>query len=135
MPRTLMGSAPRCACRWALRGKAVGHMAFKEHRKVRRRALMSGLLSLSASGVRAQDRTLKRLAILSPTEPHAIMIEDGPNPYYRVLFQALRSLGHVEGKTLTVDRYSRENAAGGDEAMIEEVVRSRPDVIYAIGGG
>lgn len=96
---------------------------------------MSGVLILSAAGARAQDRSLKRLAIVSPTEPAAIMVEDGPNPYYRVLFRDLRSLGHVEGKTLAVDRYSRENAAGGLEAMIAEVVRSKPDVIYAIGGG
>lgn len=102
---------------------------------MRRRALLSGILSLPASGVGAQDRTLKRLTILSATEPVAIMIEDGPNPYYRVLFQALRSSGHVEGKTLIVDRYGRENASGGVEAMIAEVVRSKPDVIYAIGGG
>lgn len=110
-------------------------MAFKELRKIRRRALVSGVLSLPAFSVRAQNRTLKRFAIFSPTEPVAIMIEDGPNPYYRVLFQALRSLGHVEGKTLIVERYSRENAAGGLETMIAEVVRSKPDVIYAIGGG
>lgn len=113
----------------------MGQMALDGRRKMQRRTLMSGLLGLSASSVRAQDRSLKRLAIVSPTEPAAIMIEDGPNPYYRVLFNELRSLGHVEGKTLTVERYSRENAASGLETMIAEVVRSRPNVIYAIGGG
>jgi len=84
---------------------------------------------------RAETAQARRLAIVSPSEPVSIMHENGGNPYYRVLYEDLRRLGHVEGKTLIVDRFGRENTAGGVEAMIAEVVRSKPDVIYAIGGG
>jgi putative ABC transport system substrate-binding protein len=78
---------------------------------------------------------MHRLAIVSPSEPLAIMFEHGGNPYYRVLFEGLRALGHVEGKTLVVDRFSRENTAAGVPAMMSDMVRSAPDVIYAIGAG
>ncbi len=78
---------------------------------------------------------MRRLAIVSPSEPLAIMFEHGGNPYYRVLFEDLRALGHVEGQTLAVDRFSREKAAADVPAMLSDVVRSAPDVIYAIGAG
>lgn len=61
------------------------------------------------------------------------MFENGGNPYYRVLFEDLRQLGHVEGKTLAVDRFGREKTAAGVPEMMAEAVRSKPDVIYAIG--
>lgn len=79
---------------------------------------------------------MRRLAIVSPGEPLAIMSETGGNAYYRVLFEDLRKLGYAEGTTLAVDRYGRERALQvGIEAMIAEAVRAAPDVIYAIGGG
>jgi putative ABC transport system substrate-binding protein len=77
----------------------------------------------------------QRLAIVSPSEPSALMVEDSSNRYYRVLFEELRRRGHIEGKTLTVERYGREQNTAGLPALLEEVVRSKPDVIYAITPG
>ena len=99
-----------------------------------RRTLVGLALTLPAwSAALAQPS--RRLAIVSPGEPLAIMSETGGNAYYRVLFEDLRSLGQVEGRTLIVQRYGRERALEiGIEKMIAEAVAGRPDVIYAIGG-
>ncbi|MGC8000646.1 hypothetical protein, partial [Salmonella enterica] len=74
---------------------------------MRRRHFLAGTVALPAAA-HAQDGRLQRLAIVSPSEPLSIMFENGGNPYYRVLFEDLRQLGHVEGKTLAVDRFGRE---------------------------
>ena len=74
----------------------------------------------------------KRLAICSPSEPTALMYEQSDNRYYRALFAELRRLGHVEGQNLVVERYGRERNASGLAAMVAEVIRSNPDVVYAI---
>ncbi|SKA34875.1 putative ABC transport system substrate-binding protein [Enhydrobacter aerosaccus] len=102
---------------------------------MRRRELLGGGLSLAAaSTARAQSGgKQRRLAIFSPSESTGLMREDGPNAYYRVLFEELRRLGFVEGQNLTVERYGKEQTAAGLEAMAAEIVRSAPDVIYAIG--
>jgi len=102
---------------------------------VRRRVLLAGIVASPVVAARGEGVKMHRLAIVSPSEPLAIMFEHGGNPYYRVLFEGLRALGHVEGKTLVVDRFSRENTAAGVPAMMSDMVRSAPDVIYAIGAG
>lgn len=105
-----------------------------DRRHMGRRTLLGTALTLPLSSpVLAQPS--RRLAIVSPGEPLAIMSETGGNAYYRVLFEDLRALGHVEGRTLIVDRYGRERAIEvGIDRMIAEAVAARPDVIYAIGG-
>ena len=60
------------------------------------------------------------------------MVEDSSNPYYRVLFSELRRRGHIEGKTLAVDRYGQEQMGSGMPSLFEAVVKNKPDVIYAI---
>ena len=74
----------------------------------------------------------KRLAICSPSEPTALMYEQSDNRYYRALFAELRRLGHVEGQNLIIECYGRERNASGLAAMVAEVIRSNPDVVYAI---
>ena len=101
---------------------------------MRRRHLLGGLIALPAAARAQPAAKPRRLAIVSPSEPLAIMFEHGGNPYYRVLFESLRQLGYVEGKTMTVERHGREQAMAGPEPMMADVVRSNPDVIYAIGG-
>lgn len=102
---------------------------------MRRRPLLAGALSLAVGATAAAQPAagLRRLAIVSPAEPQATMVEGGGNPYYDVLFEALRKLGHVDGKTLAVERYGREQAAAGLPALAEAAVRSKPDLIYGIG--
>ncbi len=103
----------------------------------RRRELLAAAISIAAaSGAAAQQgANRRRLAIVSPSEPSALMVEDGSHRYYRVMFEELRRLGHIEGKNLTVERYGREQNSAGLAALLEQVVRSKPDVIYAITPG
>jgi putative tryptophan/tyrosine transport system substrate-binding protein len=77
----------------------------------------------------------KRLAICSPSEPTALMYEHSDNRYYGALFAELRRLGQVEGQNLVVERYGREKSVSGLAAMVAEVIRSNPDVIYVIPPG
>jgi putative ABC transport system substrate-binding protein len=95
--------------------------------------LVGGTVALPLAA-RAQQLAAasKRLAICSPSEPTALMYEQSDNRYYRALFAELRRLGHVEGQNLVVERYGRERNASGLAAMVAEVIRSNPDVVYAI---
>lgn len=101
---------------------------------MRRRDILAAAMSIGgASEGRAQPaRNLPRLAIVSPSEPTALMVEDSSNPYYRVLFSELRRRGNIEGKTLVIDRYGQEHAGRGMPSLIEAVVKNGPDVIYAL---
>ncbi len=101
----------------------------------RRDVLVAAMSIAGASSASAQPaRKTPRLAIVSPLEPVGLMVEDSVNPYYRVLFEELRRRGRIEGKTLDVDRYGQEHVGPGQPALFEAVLRSKPDVIYAIAG-
>ena len=63
------------------------------------------------------------------------MDERSENRYYRALFTELRRLGHIVGENLTVERYGRERNTSGPAALVSEVVRSQPDIIYVVGFG
>ncbi len=105
--------------------------------RMRRRDFIAGAISVAAAP-RAFAQTgasSRRLAIFSPSESAALMREHGENRYYRVLFAELRRLGHVEGQNLTVERYGRKQNISGLDALVAAVVRSNPDVVYAIGPG
>lgn len=95
-------------------------------------AFAAGAMSAAAAQPAVNSR---RLAIVSISEPNAQMHERSENRYYRVLFAELRRLGHVEGQNLVVERYGREQGTSGLAAVIAEVVRSNPDVVYVIGPG
>jgi putative ABC transport system substrate-binding protein len=47
----------------------------------------------------------------------------------------LRRLGHVEGQNLTVEKYGSEQNRSGPVALVAEVIRSNPDVVFVIGPG
>lgn len=105
---------------------------------MRRREFLAGGLSVAAgvSRAAAQPATARRrLAIFSLSEPAALMHEKSENRYYRALFGELRRLGHVEGQNLTVERYGRERNISGPAALVAEVVRQSPDVVYVLGPG
>ena len=103
---------------------------------MKRREFIAGVLSVAATtrGA-AQPATMRRLAIFSLGEPTALMQEKSENRYYRALFSELRRLGHVEGQNLTVERYGRDKNISGPAALVAEVVRQNPDVVYVIGPG
>src|SRR5262245_60638227 len=116
---------------------------------MRRREFISVLGGVAASwplAARAQRPVgiRKRLALFSPPEPNALMNEHGPNRYWRALFGHLRQLGYVEGQNLVIERYGKEQQdlaieRGGREqsiaALVADVVRSNPDVVYIVTTG
>jgi len=104
---------------------------------MRRREFLAGGLSIAVgvSPAAAQPATSRRLAIFSLLEPAALMHEESENRYYRALFAELRRLGHVEGQNLIVERYGSEKNVSGPAALVAEVVRQNPDVVYVIGLG
>ena len=105
---------------------------------MRRREFLAGGLSVAVGVSRAAAQpttTLRRLAIFSLFEPATLMHEKSENRYYRALFAELRRLGHVEGQNLTVERFGREKSIAGPAAMVAEVVRENPDVVYVVGPG
>ena len=103
---------------------------------MRRRRFITGAAATIASpaALRAGGKA-QRLAIFSPFEPIALMRADSNYRSYRVLFAELHRLGHVEGQNLTIERYGREQNTAGLAALASEVVRTKPDLVYAIGPG
>ena len=104
---------------------------------MKRRDFIAGAISLAAtSPMSAQSVTKgRRLAIFSLSESSALMNERSENRYYRALFAELRRLGYVAGESLTVEPFGREKNTSGAAALVTEVVRSQPDVIYVVGFG
>src|SRR3954471_10766274 len=104
---------------------------------MQRREFISGILSVAATTrVSAQPAPkARRLAIFSLSESSTLMVERSENRYYGALLSELRRLGHVVGENLTIERYGKENNTSDPAALVREVVRSRPDVIYVVGVG
>ncbi len=102
---------------------------------MRRRAFLSVVCGAVAGPLAAaaqQSTNSKRLAVFSPSEPSADLHEHG-NKFSRALFAELRRLGQIEGQNLKVESYGREQNTSGAEAAATEIVRSNPDVIFAVG--
>ena len=79
-----------------------------------------------------QPAQTKRLALVVSTTKISDM-RPGGDPAYDVFFEELKRLGYVEGKNLTIERYS----AGGQRErygdLAREVAATNPDVI-GVGG-
>jgi putative tryptophan/tyrosine transport system substrate-binding protein len=75
----------------------------------------------------------QRIAIVLPSFPVEKMNETGGDPLFRGLFNELRRLGYIEGRSLLIERYSGEGRAAHYRDLAREVVRSNPDVILSIG--
>jgi putative tryptophan/tyrosine transport system substrate-binding protein len=103
---------------------------------MRRRAFLGVVCGAAAWPLAAaaqQSTNSTRLAIFSPSEPSADLHEHGSN--FRALFAELRRFGQIEGQNLKVESYGREQNTSGPEALATEIVRSNPDVIFAVGPG
>src|SRR5258706_15497064 len=72
-----------------------------------------------------------RIALLDSTEKVEAMRES--YRYWGPLLKELRSLGRIEGKTLTVERWSAGTDAARYAALAKKVADSRPDVVVAWG--
>ena len=73
-----------------------------------------------------------RIALVDAAEQVANMSE-GRHPYWGALLGELRQLGHIEGKTISVERWSGGGDTGAYSALARQVVASRPQVIVARG--
>ena len=78
-----------------------------------------------------ESAKLKRLAIVDPSAAPAD-IGIGGNPGYATFFEELKRLGYVDGGNLIVERYCPEGRLDRYPEIAQEVVASRPDVIFAI---
>jgi putative tryptophan/tyrosine transport system substrate-binding protein len=79
-----------------------------------------------------QPSTKRRIAIVSPNVDVRVIAVNSGNPYYRALFAELERLGYVEGQNLVVDRYSGEGHLDRFDDLASTVIRTNPDVIFAI---
>ena len=88
---------------------------------MRRRDLLAAAMSIAGAsdGLAQPAGKVPHLAIVSPSEPAALMVGEGN---YRLLFEDLRRRGLIEGKTLAIDRYGQEHFAGGQPALLETVL-------------
>ncbi len=96
---------------------------------ISRRAVLGGILTtlLSPSVARAQRpaRTL-RLGVLLFSEP-------GTDPNARPMRDGLRELGYIEGQNLVIEYRSAEGRAERLRDLAVDLVRTKPDIIFALG--
>ena len=83
-------------------------------------------------GARAQQPMTKRIAIVHPNIDVQVISASSGNRLYRVLFAELERLGYVEGQNLKVDRYSGDGRLDRFDDLAGAVVRTNPDLIFAI---
>jgi putative ABC transport system substrate-binding protein len=96
----------------------------------RRQLLGVASVSLLASPSRAEAQRAgqrPRLCFLS-LEPGTVQ---SPSPRFDAFFQSLRDLGHVAGKTITIDYLSAEGRTERFPALAAECVRLKTDIIVA----
>jgi putative ABC transport system substrate-binding protein len=100
---------------------------------VRRRDFTIGLLlAAAARSVRAQQPLKQhRIAIVISTGSAASISDKGTRAW-QAFFEELRRLGDVEGKNLTIERYSGEGRPAGFADLARRVVKENPEVIVAI---
>jgi putative ABC transport system substrate-binding protein len=99
---------------------------------MKRREFIAGLLVAATLGhARAQQPAkVHRIAIVTVAVPIAELTETSSFLFWRAFFQGLRRFGYIEGRNLIVERYSVERPT---VEFARDVVRSKPDVIFANG--
>src|SRR6266542_5604587 len=96
--------------------------------------LLGGAAATVPLAVRAQQAAkVYRIAIMAAAYPVAEITETSSLRFYRAFFQELRRLGYVEGRNLIVERYSGMGRTEHYAELAREVVRSKPDLIFASG--
>jgi putative ABC transport system substrate-binding protein len=100
----------------------------------RREIIVGLLLAATIQCVHAQQASKTyRIAVVHPSDPVGDLSETGSSRPYRAFFQRLRQLGYVEGENLKVERYSAEGRTEQFAALVSEIVRSKPDLIFTRG--
>jgi putative tryptophan/tyrosine transport system substrate-binding protein len=96
--------------------------------------LVTGLVAAVPRVSRSQHAP-KRLAIFNPAEANAALRPETDQRYFRAFFDELRRLGYVAHQNLIVEPYGREQNISGLETLAAEIVKSKPDLVYALGPG
>jgi putative ABC transport system substrate-binding protein len=104
---------------------------------LKRRDFMTLVAGLAAGVPLAShaQRAPKRLAIFNPSEANAVLRPETDQRYFKAFFDELRRLGYVENQNLIVEPYGREQNTSGPETLAADIVRGKPDIVYAIGPG
>jgi putative ABC transport system substrate-binding protein len=91
---------------------------------MRRRDLLAALLATTTASVlqAAEQNKVPRLAVCSGMESFS-------TPPWPLLFNRLRQIGFVEGKTLFLDRYATEGRPERYAEIARNIVQAKPDVI------
>ncbi len=90
-------------------------------------ALGAGAVSAPLASFAQQQGKIPRIGFLSP-------FPTGNDPRFEVFKQQMRELGHVEGKTITIDYQSAEGKYDRLPALAAELVQRNVDVIMTAGG-
>jgi putative tryptophan/tyrosine transport system substrate-binding protein len=93
---------------------------------MRRRDLLAGLLATTAASAlhAAEQNNVHRLAVCSPLGMDSLSM-----PPWTWVFDRLREIGFVEGKSLTIDRYATEGRSERYAEIARNIVQAKPDVI------
>jgi ABC-type uncharacterized transport system substrate-binding protein len=75
-----------------------------------------------------QSAKVHRVAILAPAGAVSEISET--SSLYGPFLKELRRLGYVEGQNLAIERYSGEGRSEHYREIVNEVIRSRPDVVF-----
>jgi len=97
--------------------------------------LLGGAASAWPLAALAQQtqRGSPRIAIFHLSHPVAELTETSSLPYYRAFFDELRRLGYIEGRNLTVERYSVEGHVENASALARSVASRNPDLVFTLG--
>jgi putative ABC transport system substrate-binding protein len=95
--------------------------------------LVGGIAAWPVVARSQQPARVYRIAIAPPSALISELSETGGNPFYRAIFEELRRLGYVEGRNLSVARYSAGGRSETYDELAREVVRSEPEVIVTFG--
>jgi len=96
---------------------------------VTRRAVLGGALGLLAPSAAFAQRPARaaRLGVLLFSDP-------GSDPNMRAFRETLREHGYVEGQNLSIEYRHAEGHAERLAELAADLVRTKPDVIFTIGG-
>ena len=100
----------------------------------RRTFIATAVATLAARRVAwAQAARLPRVALMARADVPEEMVE-GRHPYWGALLGGLRDLGHVDGQTISVERWSGSGMTDDAYAVLcQRVVATRPDIFVARG--
>jgi putative ABC transport system substrate-binding protein len=102
-------------------------------RSARRACLLVAVLigAAFATPVSAQKGKVHRVAFIAGLSPVSDLKGPDPiNPAARAFVHGLRDLGYVEGRNLFIDFHSLEGRNERIPAVLADIVRSKPDVIF-----